>query len=84
MPSATESKIRINLSQNRAAVPKRLRKKLSDGFVVAHRDGKDMATYEGIPAQMVANTIRACKGGIMPERLARRLIGLGMMAAWQS
>ena len=52
------------------ATPARVRRRLEKGFVVfQNAPCSNVAYYEGVPSQTVADAIRACFGTMMPDRL---------------
>lgn len=60
-----------NPSRIFVATPNRTRRKLPSSLIVEHIDGiKPGAHYDGIPCQSVYDAIVACKGKMLPERLA--------------
>ena len=52
------------------ATDRRVRRTLPTWIKVVHRKGGEIAYYQGIPCQPLADAIRACKGAVMAERLS--------------
>lgn len=51
-------------------LPGRLRRRVPEGIVVHPLPANAVATeYEGVRAQPVPDALRACRGGVMPDRL---------------
>ena len=60
----------INPTHMFVATPRRTRRKLPDSIKVEWIGGiKPTATYNDIPCQSAQDTILACKGKMLPERL---------------
>ena len=60
----------VNPSRITVATPRRVRRRLPAWVVLVPDDGTGTSEWEGIPAQSVADAIRACKRSVEPDRLA--------------